>query len=143
MLHFTRTKLVARVLACARAIARIKWKLFIEFMETGKNSKIKNKVKCLQYSTKKGLRISKRQTGLQISTGPSDLHTSTGNTNLLEFTGRRDLRISKGRTGLLELTVHTGFLGSTGRTILEFTGLLELIGGTILLEFTEGIGLRT
>ena len=44
---------------------------------------------------------------------------------------------SIGRTGLLELIVLTG------RTMLEFTGLLELLVHTILLEFTEGIGLRT
>ena len=44
---------------------------------------------------------------------------------------------------VLELTGHTGFLVSTGRSILEFTGLLELTVRTILLEFTEGIGLQT
>ena len=50
---------------------------------------------------------------------------------------------SIGRTGLQELIGHTGFLVLTRRTMLEFTGLLELLVHTILLEFTEGIGLRT
>ena len=46
-------------------------------------------------------------------------------------------------TSVLGLTGHTGFLVSTGRTILEFAGLLELKVHTALLEFTEGIGLQT
>ena len=41
------------------------------------------------------------------------------------------------------MIVHTGFLVLTGRTILEFVGLLELKVRTILLEYTEGVGLRT
>ena len=41
------------------------------------------------------------------------------------------------------MTRHTGFLVLTGCTILEFTGLLESKVRTILLEFTEGIGLQT
>ena len=53
------------------------------------------------------------------------------------------LRTSIGRTGLLRLTGHSGFLVSTERTILEFTGLLELTVRTFLLEFAESIGLRT
>ena len=39
------------------------------FLETAKNNKIKNKVTCLQQSTKKGLQMSRRQTGLRTSTG--------------------------------------------------------------------------
>ena len=88
------------------------------FMETTKNNKIKNKLTCFQYSTKKGLRISAGQTGLQTSTESTDLHTSTGYTGLLEFTGHTDLRTSIGRTGLLELPGHTDLLKLTGRTIL-------------------------
>ena len=69
MLHFTGIKLVTRVLACARAIARIKWKLFMEFMETAKNSKIKNKVKYPQrkvYEYQKDKQVCKYQRSLQI-----------------------------------------------------------------------------
>ena len=44
-------------------------------METVKNNKIKNKATCLQQSTKNSLQKSTRQTGLQTSTGPPDLHT--------------------------------------------------------------------
>ena len=41
------------------------------FTDTTKNDKTKNKITCLQYSKKKGLRILTRQigTGLQTSTG--------------------------------------------------------------------------
>ena len=60
------------------------------FMETAKNNKTENKVTYFQSSTKKGLRISTRQTGLRTSTEPPDLHTSTGYTDLLEFTERTD-----------------------------------------------------
>ena len=112
-------------------------------METAKNNKIKNKVTYFQQSTKKGLRISTRQTGLWTSTEPPDWHTSKGYIGFLEFTGLADLQTTIGRTGLLKLTWHTGFLVSTGRTILEFTGLLELTVCTVLLEFTESTGLRT
>ena len=88
---------------------------------------------------KKSLRISIKQIGLRTSTGPPDLHTSTGYGGLLELTGRTDLRTSIGRTGLLDLIIRTGFLVLTGRTIVEFVDLLELTVRTILLEFTEGI----
>ena len=60
-------------------------------METVKSRKIKNKLTCLQQPTKKGLRISAIQAGLQTSTGAKDLHTSTGYTGLLECAGRTDL----------------------------------------------------
>ena len=52
------------------------------FLETAKNNKIKNKVTCLQLSTKKGLQMPRRQTGLRISTGTPDLYTSTVYTDL-------------------------------------------------------------
>ena len=64
----------------------------------------------------------------------SAVRISTGRTKLLELTGRKSV---------LELTGHTDFLVSTGHTILEFTGLLELTMCTFLLEYREGIGLRT
>ena len=64
-------------------------------------------------------------------------------TILLEYTEGIDLRTSTGRTGLLELTGrtsvvklrgYTGFLVSTGGTILEFTYLLALIVHTIFVS---------
>ena len=41
------------------------------------------------------------------------------------------------------MTGHTGFVVPTVRTILEFTGLLELKVRTNSLELTESIGLQT
>ena len=41
-----------------------------------------------------------------------------------------------GRTGLLQLRGSTGLLELTGRTILEFAGLLELTWRTVSLDFT-------
>ena len=69
------------------------------FMETVKSSKIKSKLICLQLSTRKGLRISTGQTGLQTSTRTKDLLKSTGYTGLLEFTRRTDLQTSTRRSG--------------------------------------------
>ena len=54
------------------------------------------------------------------------MQTSTGYAGWLKFAGHTDLRISIRRTGSLELTGHTCLLELTGRTTLEFTGLLEL-----------------
>ena len=56
-------------------------------MEISKNNEIKNKLTSLQQSTKKGLQILTRETALQSSIGPTDLHISTGHTGSLEFTG--------------------------------------------------------
>ena len=57
--------------------------------------------------------------------------------------GRTDLRKSTARIGLLELRGHTGFLVLAERAILEIIGWLELKVRTILLQYTEGISLRT
>lgn len=48
-------------------------------------------VMTLVFTTKKDLRVSTRQTGLQTSIGCRNLQTQTGCTCLLEFTGRTEL----------------------------------------------------
>ena len=52
-----------------------------------------------EYPQSKCLRVSTRQSGLQTSTGPPDLHTSTRYTGLLEFRERTDLQTSIARIG--------------------------------------------
>ena len=54
---------------------------------------------------------------MQISTEPTDLHTSARYTGLLEFTGRTHLQTSI-RTALLELAGHLVFPVSTGFLVL-------------------------